>query len=333
MHKSKASRRQYDWEAAALAGKRYGLLRRILFLIALLILFALDLFLFRGGNYMLLSMLMLITFLLISFLRYEKKRPRAREMVLLSSMVALTVASNEICTHTIPLHAGTAMVILSGISLGPGGGMMIGMLSRFLCNFYDGQGTWTPWQMAAWGLMGALAGLCFNKPLHKSSTAYPTLAKRLSLTKDHNFRMVLGPLLMVLFSWILAYLSFLFRHTPHESFWGWRLYAFGAIGLLAGVFVQRKRLTADPITTTVFTFFMVLIVYGGIMNAASLLMQSSMSIGIALNATELRNIYLTGLPYDLVHGAGAALVVFVFGDPLLARLERIQTKYGILIDL
>ena len=69
------------------------------------------------------------------------------------------------------------------------------------------------------------------------------------------------------------------------------------------------------------------------MNAASLLMQSSMSIGIALNATELRNIYLTGLPYDLAHGAGAAFVVFIFGDPLLARLERIQTKYGILIDL
>ncbi len=333
MGKRTYSPRTYDWEKAMKEAKRFGFLRRTLFFLALLLLFALDLLLFRGGNYMLLSMLMLLTFILISFLRYEHKKPRAREMVLLSSMVALTVASNEVCTHTIPLHAGTAMVILSGISLGPGGGMMIGMLSRFLCNFYDGQGTWTPWQMAAWGLMGALAGLCFNKPLHKSTWKASTLAQRLGLGKEHSFRMVLGPVLMILFSWILAYVSYLLWHLPSESFWGWRLYAFGFAGLLAGVFVQRSRLSADTITVTLFTFFMVLIVYGGIMNAASLLMQSSMSIGIVLNAKELRGIYLTGLPYDLAHAAGAAFVVFLFGDSLLARLERIQTKYGILIDL
>jgi energy-coupling factor transport system substrate-specific component len=333
MKLSNRSPRQYDWEKAIDAAKKFGFLRRTLFFVATLFIFSLDLFLFRGKSYMLLSMLMLLSFILLSFLRYEHRKPRAREMVLLSSMIALTVALNEICTHTIPLHAGTSMVILSGISLGPGGGLMVGMLSRFLCNFYDGQGSWTPWQMAAWGLMGALAGLCFNKPLHKSNWKNTTLAQRLALHKEHQFRMVLGPVLMILFSWILAYLSYILSHTTGESFWGWRLYAFGAAGLLLGVIIQRKRLTADTITTTLFTFFVVFIIYGGIMNAASLLMQSSMSIGIVLNAKELRGIYLTGLPYDLAHAGGAAFVVFLLGDSLLARLERIQTKYGILIDL
>ncbi len=57
-----------------------------------------------------------------------------------------------------PLHAGTAMVVISGIALGPETGFFVGALARFVCNFFSGQGPWTPWQMFSWGLMGYLAG-------------------------------------------------------------------------------------------------------------------------------------------------------------------------------
>ena len=43
-------------------------------------------------------------------------------------------------------------------------GFLTGVLSRFVCNFFMGQGVWTPWEMAAWGLLGVLAGITFYKP-------------------------------------------------------------------------------------------------------------------------------------------------------------------------
>ena len=54
-----------------------------------------------------------------------------------------------------------AVVIIVGISLGAETGFITGAMSAFLSNFYFGQGSWTPFQMFAFGLIGALAGVFF----------------------------------------------------------------------------------------------------------------------------------------------------------------------------
>ena len=115
-------------------------------------------------NYMLISIVILAVAIAIPFVTFEKKKPKARQIVMIAVMSALTVAANIICACTIPLHAGTALVIISGIAFGPESGFLIGVLSRFVCNFFMGQGMWTPWEMAAWGILGALAGIAFYKP-------------------------------------------------------------------------------------------------------------------------------------------------------------------------
>ena len=58
----------------------------------------------------------------------KKKKLGAREIVLLAVMISFCVISNILCSHTIPLHAGTAIVILSGISLGPKAGFVVGTI-------------------------------------------------------------------------------------------------------------------------------------------------------------------------------------------------------------
>lgn len=50
------------------------------------------------------------------------------------------------------------LVILAGLSLGAHAGFLTGALIPLLSNIYLGQGSWTPWQMLAWGLLGAMAG-------------------------------------------------------------------------------------------------------------------------------------------------------------------------------
>ena len=41
-------------------------------------------------------------------------------------------------------------------------------------------------------------------------------------------------------------------------------------------------------------------------------------------------IYGQGVPVNITHGIGAALTLFFVSRPLLSKLERLQTKYGML---
>lgn len=131
-------------------------------------------------NFMLVSVLILLYVMAPFFMMFERKKPRARELVLVAVMTALTALGNIVCYITIPFQAGTAMAIVSGIALGPEAGFLVGALARFLCNFFLGQGPWTPWQMFCWGILGFFAGLVFNK-------------NDLDRKKSDHFRVMAGP--------------------------------------------------------------------------------------------------------------------------------------------
>jgi energy-coupling factor transport system substrate-specific component len=113
-----------------------------------------------------------------------------------------------------------------------------------------------------------------------------------------------------------------------ETFFGWRLYLFGFAGLLAGVLLQRKRLPVDGLTMSLFTFFVVFVVYGGIMNICAMVTSAGMG-GEPISWGTLRTLYITGVPYDAGHAITAAMFIFLFGDMFIRRLERIRVKYGI----
>ncbi len=247
------SGRQFDWEEYLRQRSRRRVTSGILLLVSVVALLFVSTVLLRGRYYLLMGFGVVLLILVLFFGQYERRKPQAREVVLLSTLTALCVVMNEICAHTIPLHAGTTMVVICGIGLGPEAGFLIGAMSRLVCNFFDGQGPWTPWQMAAWGMVGYLSGMAFNK-IERRRTG-ETLARRLSLEKGRRFRVVMGPVLCILSAWVLAYVVYLFRRSPGENFFGWRLYFYGLAGMAAGCILQRKKLPVDDITTTVFTFF------------------------------------------------------------------------------
>ena len=283
--------------------------------------------------YLIASLLVLLETMIPFFLLYEGRKPRAREVAMAAMLSALTVIGDLISFQALPVQFGTAMVILSGISFGPETGFLVGALSRLIVNFFQGQGSWTPWQMFAWGALGFIAGISFHPVLPAKMSAERKWAEENRIHAS-SFQIVLGPVLMVFAAELFGYILFLLFPGKDSTFFGWRVYAFGALGLITGVLVQRKRLPADPVTLTVFTFFTVLIMYGGIMNLSTVETTSSM-IG-ASGAPEtggefwerVRTYYITGLPYDLWHAFRAALVMFLFGSPVLRRLERVKVKYG-----
>lgn len=94
------------------------------------------------------------------FMRFEMKKPRAREMVPLAVMAALGVVGRTVF-QIIPLpnfKPVSAIVIMTGVSFGAEAGFMTGALTGFVSNFIFGQGPWTPWQMFCWGMIGFIAG-------------------------------------------------------------------------------------------------------------------------------------------------------------------------------
>ena len=51
--------------------------------------------------------------------------------------------------------------------------------------------------------------------------------------------------------------------------------------------------------------------------------------GNSISFNTLRTLYVSGLPYDMYHGITAAVCMFVIGNPMIEKLERIKIKYGI----
>ncbi len=263
-------------------------------------------------------------------MRRKKSGWQAREIVMLSVMTALCVTANVICSHTIPVHGGTAVVILSGISLGGLPGLVVGALGRLISNFFDGQGPWTPWQMLSWALIGGISGICFQ-PVKRKTLLERRRKKK--MTKKEQVELFLESITILLGIVIMEVLALLEAYVTTgniKHIYGWRFYAYGFVGLIIGCIIKKKRLTANRLIMSIYSFLIVFIIYGGIMNSATLLMQNMLDGGQnPLNVKTLVALYITGVPYDLSHACGVAVCVFIFGESLLQKLERIQIKYNV----
>lgn len=90
---------------------------------------------------------------------FGRRTTSALHLALVSSLSALATAGRVLFASIANFQPVTFLVLASGIVLGPQAGFMVGATSALVSNFFFGQGPWTPWQMAAWGGVGAISGL------------------------------------------------------------------------------------------------------------------------------------------------------------------------------
>lgn len=219
-------------------------------LIVFLVLIPLTLFLgtkMQGRSFYLTSTLVIIEILIPFLIAFEGRKPKARELVVVAVMCAIAVASRAVIPipHFKPIFA---VIMLTGIALGPETGFLVGAVSAFASNFFYGQGAYTPWQMMAYGAGGMLAGLFFMK--------------------------------------------------------GW---------------LKRK-----PLSMAIFGFFAVLLFVGPLLDTCS--------VFLTLPEVSLRYawpIYVSGLPVNLSQGLCTFLTMLLLGEPLLEKLDRVKLKFEI----
>ena len=114
-------------------------------------------------NYYIVSVAVLILSMLPFFASFEIRKTYSKEITLVASLIALAVVSRA-AFYLIPeVKPIAAVVIASAVCLGAERGYVIGAFSAFVSNFIFSQGIWTPFQMAALGLVGFFAGLLFKK--------------------------------------------------------------------------------------------------------------------------------------------------------------------------
>ncbi len=200
-------------------------------------------------KYYFISLLIILEAMLPFALIFEGRKPKPRELVIISVLCAIAVAGRVAFVMLPQFKPVVALVIIAGVCFGGETGFLVGSITAFVSNMYFGQGPWTPWQM----------------------------------------------------------------------------FAFGIVGFLAGVLFQKGILRRNKIEFCLFGFFAALIICGGILNTATVVMsQNKITPEMILSSIAV------GLPMDLVHAASTAFFLWFALEPMCEKLERIKTKYGLI---
>lgn len=204
---------------------------------------------FHGRRYMVCSLIVVVAAMLPFFMMFEGRKPKAREIMVISVLAAIGVAGRAAFFMLPSFKPIAAIVVLTGVSFGGEAGFLVGCMIMMISNIFMGHGPWTPWQMFAFGVIGFLAGILYQK----------------------------------------------------------------------GILKARKR------DLCIYGFLSVFLIYGGIMNPASILM----SYGY-ITKESLIAYYISGAPVDLVHATSTVIFLWFMSRPLLEKLERIKRKYGLI---
>ena len=133
----------------------------LLLLVLSLCLLGYELLLARGETYYYTSLGIILVGLVGFFLHFEQGKPNALLLTMIASLCALAIVSRIAFFFLPQVKPIAAVVILAGMAFGTEVGFVTGAVSAFVSNFYFGQGSWTPFQMFALGVIGALAGVLF----------------------------------------------------------------------------------------------------------------------------------------------------------------------------
>jgi energy-coupling factor transport system substrate-specific component len=102
------------------------------------------------------TLTLLALVLALGFGWYERTHPSSKVLALVATLAALAALGRVAFAPLPNVKPTTDIVLLSGYVLGGAPGFAVGAVGALTSNLVFGQGPWTPWQMAAWGLIGVI---------------------------------------------------------------------------------------------------------------------------------------------------------------------------------
>ena len=108
------------------------------------------------------SFLVVAVVLALGWLAYERRRPSAQMVAVVATLAAVAALGRDAFVALPDVKPITAITLVVGYTLGPLPGFTVGAVGMLASNMVLGQGPYTPWQMAAWGMVG-LAGAALGR--------------------------------------------------------------------------------------------------------------------------------------------------------------------------
>ena len=131
----------------------------------------------------------------------------------------------------------------------------------------------------------------------------------------------LGPEPGFLVGAVAAFVSNFFRgHGPYTP---WQMLAYGACGMILGFLFRKGKLPRKPVLMGIVGFLVVLVFAGPLLDVCNVLMMP-----VAMNKQSILAMFGAGFAVNISQGISTFVVLFLLGKPLLGKLDRIQTKYG-----
>ena len=136
--------------------------------------------------------------------------------------------------------------------------------------------------------------------------------------------MALGPQAGFMTGSISAFVSnFIFGQGAWTP---WQMFAFGLAGFLAGCLCRAGIMTSRRrLLTALIGGIMILVLIGPILDTCTLFTMSSV-----VNTESVGAVYLSGLPFNAVHGVAVFLTLLILARPMIEKLDRIRIKYGMM---
>ncbi len=142
--------------------------KSVISIILLFLLAIIGILMFKSKNYMIFAIIGALICIIPLFIHFERSRNTTREIVVIAAMIAICIAGRFVFIAIPHFKPVTALVIITGMYFGGDAGFLTGALTALLSNMQYGQGPWTIFQMAVWGIIGFTAGL-LNKNGHMYS--------------------------------------------------------------------------------------------------------------------------------------------------------------------
>lgn len=121
---------------------------------------------------------------------------------------------------------------------------------------------------------------------------------------------------------LTAFISdFFFGQGPWTP---WQMIAFGFIGVISAWIFQGagKRFIHNRIFISTYGFFITFVLYGAIMDTATVVMYTDRPKLSAFFAT-----YASGIVFNLIHGLSTFVFLFLLSEGMFKKINRIKLKF------
>ncbi len=258
------------------------------------------------------TLIFVILTLLIFFAGFESSKPALRQIMPTVVLAALASAGRILFAPIPDFKPVSAICIMAGAVFGKRCGFMVGALAALCSNFFFGQGPWTPWQMYAWGMIGYLAGILGQAGIFGETKVSHT-------TSGNNLETATTPT-------ALEVNKISVQTQDKEKVSEQQLQD-------EKTSPKQQAQSKNPTVRRTFSLSTLALISYGFLSGVffGFILNSYYLVGFVIPVSwqGALAVYLSGLPFDIIHGIATVVFLLALFVPWKRKLERIKVKYGL----